>query len=162
MYKIRRAEAKDAEQVRLMSIALEEAMFDLFKKKKQTVFANKPVIASKHSVKDHAEWFGGMVGKPDEVLTHMWYVLEVDGKVVGYINGQPEKGNVGHLDSLYILKQYRGKGYAVAMVKKMKKWFQLKKVKFIDISVDGPNKPAQKLYEKLGFVKTTYTYGLKI
>jgi ribosomal protein S18 acetylase RimI-like enzyme len=162
MYKIRRAEAKDAEQVRAMSTALEEAMYELHKNKKQTIFAQKPSIARKYSVKDHAEWFAGMVGKNDEELTHMWYVLEVDGKVVGYTNGQPEKGNVGHLDSLYILKAYRGKGYATVMVKKMKAWFKLKKVKFIDISVDGPNKPAQKLYEKLGFVKKTYIYGLKV
>ncbi|MBT3582254.1 GNAT family N-acetyltransferase [Candidatus Woesearchaeota archaeon] len=162
MHKIRRAEPKDAKQVRQMSIDLEEAMFDLHKKNKQTIFAQKPVIASKHSVKDHAEWFAGMDGKKDIDLTHMWYVLEVDGNVVGYINGQLEKENVGHLDSLYILKSYRGKGYATAMVKKIKKWFKLKKVKFIDISVDAPNKPAQKLYEKLGFVKKTHIYGLKV
>ena len=162
MYKIRRAEARDAEQVRAMSIALEEAMFDLFKKKQQIIFAQKPVIASKHSIKDHENWFSGTVGKNDVDLTHMWYVLEVDGNVVGYINGQIEKGNVGHLDSLYILKTYRSKGYASKMVKKMQKWFKLKKVKFIDISVDAPNKPAQKLYEKLGFVRKTYLYGLKV
>jgi ribosomal protein S18 acetylase RimI-like enzyme len=161
-YKIRRPTAKDAKIVRKMSGDLERAMATLFKKNSMPAFAEKPTIEERFSIKEHAEWFAGINGK-DIDLDHMWYVLEVDGVVGGYIYAKVTKKNYeGHLDSLYIMKEYRGKGYAIDMVKKVLKWFKLKSVKFVEISVDYPNLPAKKLYEKLGFVITTYHYSKKL
>jgi ribosomal protein S18 acetylase RimI-like enzyme len=161
-YKIRRPTAKDAKIVRKMSGDLERAMAALFKNQGMPDFAKEPAIEARFSTKTHAKWFAGITGK-DIDLDHLWCVLEVDGNVGGYIYAKVvEKNSKGHLDSLYILKEYRGNGYAIELVKHVIKWFKSKKVRFVDISVDAPNHPAKKLYEKLGFVCTSYHYNKKL
>jgi ribosomal protein S18 acetylase RimI-like enzyme len=167
---IRRAEAKDAKIVHVFNINLQKEMASLFKKTPDLKqFAKTQLINPKtYSVSDVKEWISGMHGKSDESLDNMWYVAEFEGTVIGFIYGEiiQSKTSIvnrtGHLDALYIAKSYRKNGYATKLINEIMQWFKLKKIKYIDISVDFPNKKVQNLYEKLGFVKTTYIYNKKI
>lgn len=90
-----------------------------------------------------------------------FYVAEVDGAVVGYIMNRVERGlgifrktilKKGHVVSIAVLEEHRGKGIGEALMRagmeSMRDKYDAKEV-YLEVRVS--NQPAIKLYEKLGF-----------
>lgn len=63
-----------------------------------------------------------------------------------------------YLDSLAVLPSEHHKGYGKKMLQYLPEYLQQQGQKVISLSVDVVNKPARKLYEKMGFVKTGQLY----
>ena len=94
----------------------------------------------------------------DEKENHQ-YVLEVDDKVVGFINvgssDETEFENCGEIYAIYIINGYKGFGYGRKLIDVGIK--ELKKMKFNKIVIGCLNgNPSNEFYKKLGgkFIKT--------
>ncbi len=102
-----------------------------------------------------------------------FFVAEVAGRIVGYVMSRVEYGTPlivrgvivkkGHIVSIAVLEGYRRRGIGTALMKAalaaLKEKYGCKEV-YLEVRVS--NKPAIKLYEKLGFriVKTIPMYYL--
>ena len=81
---------------------------------------------------------------------------EEDGQLVGYLQAIGRSARrVRHVVSinLAILQAYTGRGLGAALFSALELWARQKEIKRLDLSVMLDNVPAQKLYERLGFVK---------
>lgn len=62
------------------------------------------------SVEDRADRWREILGKPEQFT----FVAEIEGQVVGFINGGPERSGDGNFDgevyALYLLEEHRGQG----------------------------------------------------
>jgi len=108
-----------------------------------------------------------------EKWSEAFFVAEVSGQVVGYVMSRVEYGTPlivrgivvkkGHIVSIAVLEGYRRRGIGTALMKAvlsaLKERYGCKEV-YLEVRVS--NKPAIKLYEKLGFriVKTIPMYYL--
>ena len=89
-------------------------------------------------------------------------VAETQGRHVGYIMCKTEYGfsnfkklgfvKKGHVVSVAVLEEFRGKGIGKALVEESIKGVKLKKCDEFYLEVRCSNTEAVKLYEKLGFV----------
>lgn len=98
-----------------------------------------------------------------EKWSDIFYVVEVNGRIVGYTLSRIEegiticegkKGKMGHIVSVAVKEEYRGRGFATAMISAVIYIHQnVYNVNEIRLEVRVSNTKAIKLYEKLGFVK---------
>lgn len=80
------------------------------------------------------------------------FVIEVDGRVVGYIIVLIRWGNLGHILSLAIDPEYRGRGLGRLLLKEaIERIKREKEVKVFRLEVRASNVPAIRLYKSLGF-----------
>ena len=79
-----------------------------------------------------------------------WIVLEENNKIIGFGSAYI-KGNKGVTESIYIAKEFRGKGYGSEILKKLIRWINSKKVKHIETNILTGNEPSIKLHEKFRF-----------
>lgn len=94
---------------------------------------------------------------------HVLY-LACDGDVsIGFIYGyiKEQQGvlvhsSVAHIDTLYVLEGYRGKGVATNLIHTFYDWCKNNDVKFVTIGVYKDNIDAYNLYCKEGFAADTY------
>jgi GNAT superfamily N-acetyltransferase len=86
------------------------------------------------------------------------FVVEDNGRLIGYIYGRIERRPkmvldvLGIIEDYFVEKPYRGKGISDMLWKKMMEWFREKKCKRLDVQTYPGNKHALKLYHKYGFV----------
>lgn len=87
-------------------------------------------------------------------------VAEDSGALVGYFRIGVEKApeyvdrdNIGVVDDIFVLKPYRRQRIADRLFKEAIFWFQKKKVKNIELSMDVRNEEAVKFWKKLGFLE---------
>jgi len=107
-------------------------------------------------------------------LPEAFLVAEIGGKIVGYIMCKTEYGfsnfkklgfvKKGHVVSIAVLHEYRGKGIGKVLVEEAINGVKSKKCDELYLEVRCSNNEAVKLYEKLGFVikqrlKTYYRDG---
>jgi ribosomal protein S18 acetylase RimI-like enzyme len=90
----------------------------------------------------------------DESIIYMAYI---DGKAVGFTLLYPLFSSVSLkpmylLNDLYVKADYRGQGIGKALIDKAKALCEKEKNKGLALQTASDN-PAQKLYERLGFVK---------
>jgi len=90
----------------------------------------------------------------DESIIYMAYI---DGKAVGFTLLYPLFSSVSLkpmylLNDLYVKADYRGQGIGKALIDKAKALCEKEKNKGLTLQTASDN-PAQKLYERLGFVK---------
>lgn len=93
----------------------------------------------------------------------VFYVAEVDGHVVGYVLTRVEEGfsrcrgeeaKIGHIVSVAVKEEYRGRGIATALLTAaISALRSIYGVEEIQLEVRISNYKAIKLYEKLGFIK---------
>jgi ribosomal protein S18 acetylase RimI-like enzyme len=83
---------------------------------------------------------------------------EVNGKLVGYarlaVESAPDYAaakKIGVVYDLFVSEQYRRRGIANALFVEALEWFEKKKVKYIELSVDARNESGIVLWKKLGF-----------
>jgi ribosomal protein S18 acetylase RimI-like enzyme len=78
---------------------------------------------------------------------------EVDGHLIGQVGAFDKNGTMG-VWGVYVKPEFRGKGYAQLLFGRLfEKLKALGHTKCI-LTVNSETIPAQKLYEKIGFVKT--------
>jgi len=105
--------------------------------------------------------------KKVEEMDGVTYVAEVDGKIVGFIQGvlDPSKADIMHnlshhkkvegwIGLFYAKPDFRGIGVGHALLERMKEYFLTKKCDVVKLYVAGENKLAIKIYEKYGFKPT--------
>lgn len=95
-------------------------------------------------------------------LPEAFLVAEIDGVHVGYIMCKTEYGfssfkklgfvKKGHVVSVAVLQEYRGKGIGKALVEEAIKGIMYRKCDELYLEVRCSNIEAVKLYENLGFV----------
>jgi len=95
-------------------------------------------------------------------LPEAFLVAEINGKHTGYIMCKTEYGfsnfrklgfvKKGHLVSVAVLEEFRGKGYGRALVEESLKGVKSKKCDEFYLEVRCSNTDAVRLYEKMGFV----------
>ena len=96
-----------------------------------------------------------------EELPEAFIVAEIDGKVIGYIMCKTEYGfsnfkklgfvKKGHVVSVAVLEQHRGKGIGTMLVNESLKGVKMKQCGEMYLEVRCSNNDAVKLYERLGF-----------
>ncbi|RLE95310.1 MAG: ribosomal-protein-alanine N-acetyltransferase [Thermoprotei archaeon] len=80
------------------------------------------------------------------------FVIEVNGRVVGYIIVLIRWGNLGHILSLAIDPKYRGRGLGRLLLKEaIERIKREKEIKVFRLEVRASNVPAIRLYRSLGF-----------
>ena len=97
-----------------------------------------------------------------EELPEAFIVAEIDGKVIGYVMCKTEYGfsnfkklgfvKKGHVVSVAVLEQHRGKGIGTMLVNESLKGVKMKQCGEMYLEVRCSNNDAVKLYERLGFV----------
>jgi len=109
-----------------------------------------------------------------EELPEAFIVAEISGKIIGYIMCKTEYGfsnfkklgfvKKGHVVSVSVVEEYRGKGFGSALVDESIKGVKIRQCNELYLEVRCSNNDAVKLYEKLGFsinqrLKTYYRDG---
>ena len=97
-----------------------------------------------------------------EELPEAFIVAEISGKIIGYIMCKTEYGfsnfkklgfvKKGHVVSVSVVEEYRGKGFGSALVDESIKGVKIRQCNELYLEVRCSNKDAVKLYEKLCFV----------
>ncbi|MEN9338237.1 MAG: hypothetical protein RIQ41_551 [Candidatus Parcubacteria bacterium] len=90
-----------------------------------------------------------------------FFLLAVDGDTIAgyvYVEVMPtesadcyEVKTVGHIDSIFVLEEYRGKGLGTELINRAVEWLQSKAISVCTIGVRVENEAALDLYQKLGF-----------
>ena len=85
-------------------------------------------------------------------------VVEVDGELVGYclsyISKKPyffKLGKFGFIGDLFVLEQYRHKGYGWMLIDDVHEFFKRKKVEQVELLVANGNIDTIKFWEKQGY-----------
>jgi ribosomal protein S18 acetylase RimI-like enzyme len=79
------------------------------------------------------------------------FLAEVDGAPAGFLIASRSRPDIGHVDDVYVLPQYRRRGVATALVHHLAAAFRERGVEHVALDVDQGNVAAQRLYERLGF-----------
>ena len=97
-----------------------------------------------------------------EELPEAFIVAEISGKIIGYIMCKTEYGfsnfkklgfvKKGHVVSVSVVEEYRGKGFGSALVDESMKGVKIRQCNELYLEVRCSNNDAVKLYEKLGVV----------
>lgn len=86
-----------------------------------------------------------------ELQTSTVYMVEVDGKVVGFVSYEWKAINHAYISEVQVEPNFRGKGIGGAALEKLLK--ELRTAKIVDLHTH-PENPAQKLYMRHGFQPT--------
>lgn len=85
------------------------------------------------------------------ISPNMFLVAELGGTVIGYVIGLLETRGEGHIVSIGVHPNYRGRGVATALLNEVLSRFKAKGAKSAKLEVRVSNLPAINLYKKLGF-----------
>jgi len=78
-------------------------------------------------------------------------VAECGGRVVGYVAGVRESDGSGHIMSIAVLPNYRGRGIGSALLKALEDAFIEDGVQRIYLEVSQNNREGLRLYRKFGY-----------
>ncbi|HWQ48567.1 MAG TPA: ribosomal protein S18-alanine N-acetyltransferase [Methanosarcina sp.] len=87
-----------------------------------------------------------------ETVGDGFLVAEQDGKIVGYVVGYRSAESEGHIFSVGVKEEYRGKGIGTALIHAICDIFVANGLRYARLEVRDSNKRAQKLYRSIGFV----------
>jgi len=91
---------------------------------------------------------------PQQALrARVGYVALVNDKVVGYIAGHltTRHGCAGEVQYLFVSPDYRRRGIATALFRRLAKWFQAQAARHVCVALAGDSpKEAQPFYESVG------------
>ncbi len=83
---------------------------------------------------------------------HIFLVVKLRGKIVGYINGKIDDWNNSiYIQELFMDKSHRGKGGGTKLLNKFKDFGIAKELRIIFLDVPPINKKALSFYRKNGF-----------
>ncbi len=81
----------------------------------------------------------------------LFLVLEVCGRIVGYVVGLIEFNAEGHILSIAVAKSFRGRGYGKKLMLELESRFKERGVRRIKLEVRKSNMIAISMYRKLGY-----------
>lgn len=148
--KIRKAKVKDfPEYYRL---------FRLIIRTHEEIFLNGFLLEMVSLTKDHKKYlkkeFRQYIYSKNKTLLF----AEENNKIIGLIGGTIAKypkyykaNKEGFVDSLYVIKEFRGKRISTQLKNQLFSWFKEKKMKYVGLEVLDKNYHAQKIYQKWGF-----------
>lgn len=141
---IRRAKEKDIDIIVELSIKFHQYFDEIYGKELN------PVITSKKDVLNALK--AGFNNDKHDI-----FVIEVKNDVIGFgdVWTYPEfvhSGNSAYIQNLFILKQYRGKGWGNKMIKLFLKIAKERKARAIHMTTSKKNLNAINLYKKIGIV----------
>ena len=87
-----------------------------------------------------------------EMARDGFLVAKQDGKIVGYVVGYRSAENEGHIFSVGVKEEYRGRGIGTELIYTICSIFLAKGLKYAKLEVRNSNKKAQKLYKSIGFI----------
>jgi len=97
------------------------------------------------------------------------FVLVKEQKVIGYLVASMSGkefyrniNNVAELDDMYVLEEYRDKGYGGLLYEKFVRWCKKSKVERVKVLVTAKNKQAVKFYKRKGLENYNVTLEMKI
>ncbi|MFA5127353.1 MAG: GNAT family N-acetyltransferase [Patescibacteria group bacterium] len=104
-----------------------------------------------------------------EVKNSKYLVAIIDDKIVGYTRAEVKNNKnsffqpvkTGYLQSLVVLKKYRGRGIAAKLYQELEKWLKSKKCTQVSLHV-LKNNNAKKIYEKWGYESVFYKMTKKL
>ncbi|MBS3092328.1 GNAT family N-acetyltransferase [Candidatus Pacearchaeota archaeon] len=140
---IRKATKKDIEKIN--EIYAEGIIQEL-----EFQYPNKPKSKIKEYAKEEIKYHNQTVNKNIKDRKQYWIVLEENNNIIGFGSAYI-KGNKGVTESIYIAKEFRGKGYGSKILKNLISWINSKKVKHIETNILTGNEPSIKLHEKFRF-----------
>jgi ribosomal-protein-alanine N-acetyltransferase len=80
-----------------------------------------------------------------------------ENQIVGYVLGEVEGGDTGHIVSLTVDPEHQRNGYGRTLMEETEAFYLEKGIKRIKLEVH-PDNPAQILYFKLGYRVTSVKY----
>jgi len=83
----------------------------------------------------------------------MFIVAELDEEVVGYILGEPMKGNIAYLSLLTVSGNHRGKGIGKKLINAFLKRCEKKSLSYISLYAPKFNEKTITFYENCGFTR---------
>lgn len=96
-------------------------------------------------------------------------VIEIDGKIIGYLCGGIVKGlfyrrkaKYAELENMFIDKKYRGKGLGKKLARDFINWCKRNRVDYISLTAFAKNVQALGLYRKLGFKDYNLSLEIKL
>jgi len=96
-------------------------------------------------------------------------VAEDDGKLIGYLRAGVEKApdyvaakKIGIIYDAFVLEKYRKQGIAKQLLTEALRWFEIKKVKNIELSVDVRNDAGIKFWKNTGFKEYKFRMRLDL
>jgi len=85
-------------------------------------------------------------------------VAEDDSKILGYCMLEIKRNSpgfklerVGHINQIFVRKEFRGKGIGSELMKAAVKWFKERKIKHLSLKVYAGNEKAYDIYKRWGF-----------
>ena len=132
---------------------------------------NEYLKLKREEEKDYSEFIGKKIPHPkDTVLkkefkealsskNHVILVIERNNRLIGYIHGMyytNPYSKWGYVEDIFVLKDFRRKGIATALVKEFIKILKKKGYNKLRLSVNTKNFRAIKFYKKLGFEISHY------
>ncbi len=87
-----------------------------------------------------------------EMARDGFLVAKQDGKIVGYVVGYRSAENEGHIFSVGVKEEYRGRGIGTELIYTICSIFLAKGLKYARLEVRNNNKKAQNLYKSIGFI----------
>lgn len=97
-------------------------------------------------------WSIDMLNQTTYLKNFYGKVCEVDGKIVGYIGAIYDFWD-GEILNIAVKNEYRKQGIGEKLMQEIIDFLRLEKKENVFLEVRKSNFPAQKLYEKLGFIK---------
>lgn len=93
-------------------------------------------------------WIAKSVESPSETVL----VAESGGGVAGYVTCEARGGHGGTIGLLGVEPSFAGEGVGQALVGSGLEWFVENDVRTVDVVTQGRNVPAQRLYQRCGFL----------
>ena len=108
--------------------------------------------------KDAKNRMGNFLKKKIKNRNFKALIAEENNIAIGCIHGWVENSyftykpyKIGHAGTIFVKKEFRGKGIGKLLMKELIKWFKKNNIKKVSLCVHTKNKKAIKLYERLGF-----------
>lgn len=104
-------------------------------------------------------FYTGIFDKKNKVLICALNSDEIVGYIYGFLKESADEllyENVGLIDALYVIDDYRRQGVATNLINEFYNWCDLNNIKIVEIGTLVENKCAFNLYKKLGFEVISY------
>lgn len=117
-------------------------------------------ISSEEEMKDT---FREALSMPEHILI---FIVEIDGKVIGYVNTWTvysiwSKGKALTIDDLYIEESFRNNGIGERVMEYIFQFAEQNGYKRVQLHAELDNEKAHNLYKKLGFTNEEILFFMK-
>ena len=114
-----------------------------------------PYFAPSNNIKNlYKKYFSKYLNSKNKLLL----VAQQDDNIIGFATADIQKGSelfriklTGLIEYIFVTDGHRKQGIGDEFLKEVLKWFKIKKIKYITISVHSENKIGRKAWRKYGF-----------